>query len=596
MEAAVGFDVNTNLGHGTVVAYVHAGRDFRNGRFFVHIKEEGRYKGQILEFAKNNIQSCDGPKYIPVIELFREAARYQLLVDNYKAALREQVAGVDGEHHLSDEELFWQSCSKGFEILWASLLKTVDEDKDKDFDRGMNEFFSDIIRFLEGLDHPDGKPEEKTVALSVILENTEADGETEGDNSTVASSAVDIQTPGFWFLNDWFGGIFQNGPKTELPQVTIAELSTRTNAVIKSEAYNSDGYKLAFAVIRCLMKSITIARASCDGEPELRLAFSICYEFLLFVKTVVTVQQRNITQQSLRIWQRTLDEVVDTIGPIKDRLHKIGVGLAERMEQQGKKAKVRILRFTDIILADEALMVALERSNWETCLERLEIALVKSKFIDEVSRDHYHKAIAFIYSHSSSSSGNERAAARNRRKLAAFAKAMKWMASPRQSFLIFLRSDNVLELIERILVRVFRHDNFASRTLAIHASNFQSLRQLRMLKDFTIAGKLWIPILDAANEELNWAVSSMPQNARDLMVPLSNLFSLCIAQFHKLGAGDLTADWLKFLMEDEAVELINEIDMKLILAVEAACKDVKKVMVVLPYYPRYVIHMQCNMK
>jgi hypothetical protein len=117
-----------------------------------------------------------------------------------------------------------------------------------------------------------------------------------------------------------------------------------------------------------------------------------------------------------------------------------------------------------------------------------------------------------------------------------------------------------------------------------------------MLKDFTIAGKLWIPILDAANEELNWAVLSMPENARDLMVPLSNLFSLCVAQFHKLGAGDLTADWLNFLMEDKAVELINEIDMKLILAVEAACKDVKKVMVVLPYYQRYVVNMKCNMK
>jgi hypothetical protein len=600
MEAAVGFDVNTNLGRGTVVAYVHAARDFRSGRFFVHIKEEGRHKGQILEFAKSNIQSCDGAKYIPVIELFREASRYQLLVDNYKAALREQVAGVDGERHLSDEELFWQSCSKGIEILWTSLLKAVDEDKE--FDRGMNEFFSDIIRFLEGLDHPDGKPEEQNgnlqakLALSVISENTEADDETDGDHSTVASSAIDIQTPGFWFLNDWFGGIFQSGPETELPEVTIAELSQQTNAVDKSEAYNSDGYKLAFAVIRCLMRSIAIARASCDGEPELRLAFSICNEFLLFVKTVIKVQKRNVTQQSLRIWKRTLDEVVDTIGPIKDRLHKIGVGLAERMEQQGKKAKVRILRFTDIILADETLMIALERSVWKTCLERLEIALVRSKFIDEVSRDHFHKTIVFIYSHSSSSSGHERAAARNRHKLAAFAKAMKWMASPRQSFLTFLRSDFVLELIERILVRVFRHDNFASRTLAIHASNFHSLRQLRMLKDFTIAGKLWIPILDAANEELHWAVSNMPENAKDLMVPLSNLFSLCVAQFHKLGAGDLTADWLKFLMEDEAVELINEIDMKLILAVEAACKDVKKVMLVLPYYPRYVVLIHCTMK
>lgn len=104
--------------------------------------------------------------------------------------------------------------------------------------------------------------------------------------------------------------------------------------------------------------------------------------------------------------------------------------------------------------------------------------------------------------------------------------------------------------------------------------------------DFTIAGKLWLPILDAANDELQWAVSNMPEGARELMVPLSQLFALCISQFHKLGDGDLTADWLKFLMEDEAVELINEIDVKLILAVEAACKEIKEVMVVLPYYPR----------
>lgn len=591
MEAAVGFDVNTNLGRGTVIAYVHAGRDFRCGRFFVHLKEEGRHKGHILEFAKNNIQSCDGAKYIPVIELFREATRYQLLVDNYNAALREQVAG----HQFSEEELFWQSCSKGIEILWTSFLKAVDEDKE--FDRGMNTFFSAIIHFLEEIDNPSDKPEGRNdnypakPALSVIPEREDAEDEMDCDHSTVASSSIDIQTPGLWFLNDWFDGIFQKAPENELPVVAIAELSKQTTSFDESKASNSDGYTLAFAVLRCLMKSISIARASCDGEPNLRLAFSICYEFLLFVKTVIKVQQRNVTQQSLRIWKRALGEVVDTVGPIKDRLRKIGAGLAERMEQQGKKAKVRILRFVDIVLADESLMVALERSDWKTCLERVEIALVKSKFIDEVSREHYHKVISFIYSHSSSSSADESATTRNRQMLAALAQAMKWMASPRQFFLTFLRSDDVLELIERILVRVFRHDNCASRTLAIHASNFQSLRQLRMLKDFTIAGKLWIPILDAADEELQFAVSNMPENARDLMVPLSRLFSLCVAQFHKLGAGDLTADWLNFLTEDEAVELINEIDMKLILGIEAACKDVKTVMVVLPYYPRYVVIM-----
>ena len=113
-----------------------------------------------------------------------------------------------------------------------------------------------------------------------------------------------------------------------------------------------------------------------------------------------------------------------------------------------------------------------------------------------------------------------------------------------------------------------------------------------MLKDFTVAGKLWLPILDAANDELNFAVSNMPEAARDLMIPLSRLFTLCVSQFHKLGDGDLTADWLKFLMDDEAVELIKEIDVKLILAVEAACKEIKSVMVVLPYYPRFVAFLR----
>lgn len=588
IEASVGFDVETNIGRGTVVAYVHPGQDFRGGRFFVHVKE-GRYKDQVLEFARSNILSCLGAKYIPVIELLREAAQYQLLVDKYKAALRRQNAAAD-EDQLSEEELFLRTCSKGLEILWASFLKAVEEDKE--FDQGLGDFVTAIIGFLEGLDEKEGKPSQETARVEekpVTTSSRREASENDLTNHSTAASTItvpQVEAPGFWLMNDWFGGIFQDS-QNATPSVAITEVSSIGTLIDDAEQARSDEYyKYAFAIVRSLMRAVSIARVSCADEPNLRLALSICYEFLLFVKTILKVQQRNVTQHSLQIWKRALDEIADTFGPIKDRLRKIGVGLAERMEQQGKKAKVRVLRFADAVLSDELLMVALERDDWETSIDRVEDALVKSKLLDEASRVHIHKTIMFIYNNTRSSTADPNAAARYAKQLAAIAAAMQRLASPRRAFLTVLRSDTVLELMERLLVRVFRHDSFASRMLTIHASNFKSLRQLRLLKDFTVAGKLWLPILDAANDELHWAVSNMPEKARELMVPLSQLFSLCVSQFHKLGDGDLTADWLKFLMEDDAVELINEIDVKLILAVEAVCKDIKEVMVILPYYPR----------
>ena len=38
--------------------------------------------------------------------------------------------------------------------------------------------------------------------------------------------------------------------------------------------------------------------------------------------------------------------------------------------------------------------------EWEKCGEQVEIALVKSRILDEESREHYHKTALFIYNHS----------------------------------------------------------------------------------------------------------------------------------------------------------------------------------------------------
>jgi hypothetical protein len=213
--------------------------------------------------------------------------------------------------------------------------------------------------------------------------------------------------------------------------------------------------------------------------------------------------------------------------------------------------------------------------------------MVKARIIDDENREHYHKTAQFVLNHfAAATSRNSSVAARNNEKLAQLAMAVQWIAAPRRSILKLFLEDAVLDILERIMVRVFHKEDVASRMLSIHSSNFHTLRQFRMLKDFTIAGKLWMPLLDAADAEFSWVVSRMPEHAKDLMCPLSSLFSLCVVQFHKISEGDLTKDWLDFLLEDEAVDIIHDIDMKLILALESFSHDIKEMMVVLPYYPR----------
>ena len=257
------------------------------------------------------------------------------------------------------------------------------------------------------------------------------------------------------------------------------------------------------------------------------------------------------------------------------------------MEKQGRRAKVRLLRFVDILVQDEALLAAMEQGDWSRCAEQIELALVRAKIIEETSREHYHKTAFFIYNHfASANAQNKKAAARNNEKVAQFLVILQLLASPRKALLKLFLKDSFLQVLERILVRVFSAQESASRMLTMHSSNFQTLRQFRMLKDFTVAGKFWIPFLDAADEEFSWAVSNLPENAKEYLCPLSSLFSLCVVQFHKINRGDLTKDWLDFLLEDEAINIIHDLDMKLILALESFSRDVKETMLVLPYYAR----------
>ena len=569
VEATIGFPVETALGAGVVISYVAAGREFRHGRYFVQMTEASRHKGQVLEFNRCDILACHGPEFVPVIELIREAAEYQIQVDTYNFAMRHQLDGSQ-----ASDEKNWRAFSKGFQIIWSALLKAVEDDEG--FDHGVNEFFSTVINFLEQLEKPDLPPEsndDKSQAIKSVEKSVE---ETE-DRNAAESVSSEKQNPHAWFVNDLFGGIF--GQKTSGEEDKEEETDT---AVAKSQ-WSEIQYDKAYAAIRALMRTLTIARADCKHMPNLKLGLAIAYEFLLFVRAVIKIQQKNVSAASLAVWERAIEEIITTFGPVKARLQKIGQGIAERIEKHGNKAKIRIIRLVDILVSDEKLLLGLERGEWDICLAQLEQAFVQAGIIDEESRENYHRTIKFMMSHFSPAT-NGSAASRNKEKLAHFAKALKWLASPRRSLLKMIRNDSTLELLQRIFDRVFRNDPAASVMIAIHASNMTSIRQLRMLKDFTISGKLWIPMLDAADQEFSWVVSKMPDKSHSIMVPLSKLFSLGVAQFHKIEEGDLTADWMDFLMEEEAIRLIHEIDMELILQVESFSKDVQEVMVVLPYY------------
>ncbi len=90
-------------------------------------------------------------------------------------------------------------------------------------------------------------------------------------------------------------------------------------------------------------------------------------------------------------------------------------------------------------------------------------------------------------------------------------------------------------------------------------------------------------MLDALDEEATFAMAEIQEQTKYFVAPLVKLFSLGVSHFHIRQSGGSTADWLDFLMEDEAVKIIQELEFKLIDSLEALCNDMKQVVQVLPY-------------
>jgi hypothetical protein len=176
------------------------------------------------------------------------------------------------------------------------------------------------------------------------------------------------------------------------------------------------------------------------------------------------------------------------------------------------------------------------------------------------------------------------AARRTEAKALRFAKLIKILAAPGRSVLRLLTSDDILELFDRVLLRVFDHNQECSMMINIFAfSNFRSMRDMRTLNNMAIVGRLWATILDACDEELSFVMSEIPESQKYFLDPFVKLFSLGVAKFHCIQSGRSNADWLDFLMEEDAVKIIQDLDMKLIDCLDSFCKDVKQLFEVMPY-------------
>ncbi len=319
------------------------------------------------------------------------------------------------------------------------------------------------------------------------------------------------------------------------------------------------------------------------------MALAILHEALLFCHNVIKVQQVNMTETSIIGWKETLDQLGTLFGPMNARVKKVLKGIVQRLEDHGKVAKMRALSFAELLVVDDKLIESLEAGDSADCIIRVEDAAVSAGIINEDARAHYHKlATLFLSTLVPRANKESEAATRNGQKFTFLAKTIKVIATPANSALSLLTNDDILDTIERVLVRVFDKEKDASQIINIYSWTFRTFRHLRILNNLAIVGNLWAPILNAADEEFIWAVSRTPENTQQYVKPISKLFTLGVARFHELHKSDskVSADWLDFLKEDEAIRIIQDLDGALLLFMKNFCKDMEDMMYILPYYSR----------
>lgn len=590
VEAANGYRVVTPLGKGTVVAYVDAGKDFLRGRFFVEVPPSGTAiptktgdAVQVVGFDRSDILSCSAPKFLPIIEHIREAAKFQLQLEDYNATMF-SMQHPDQTGAEPNEELSSMFAS-GLEAAISCLFRAVDEDPN--FDKEMNTIVANMIRFFEQSEtsgnNPTNKPE-----VTVYCDSSP---------SFSINPVTSTENPSdFWLLDDFVSYLFNNKKEPEAlatttDDSTVQNISIPTEKVeiVWPEALGEGDPNRAFGVIRTLIRAATIARVETESE-NVRMLLNSCIELLLFARTILKVRKQNASQTTLENRAKIFQLATTTFDPIKDRILRLWGALTKRLEKKGRKAKMRLSRLANILIRDDIFMNGIENREWSVCISQFESAVVKARILDAPTCAQIHASALIVHNslapqkNNLNSKSSPSTGPKGDDVFAVFARLVKWVATPWRTVLQLLKRDDVLEAFERVLLRVFENKDEECQMLNIYAYNFHSFRHLIVLKNMQITSNLWHHLLETAYAELMWFVSRMQDNKiRYFAQQICKILGLGIIHFEQLKAGD-PGDWMDFLMEEKAVKIIQEIDQKIFSMVEKFCLDVKATIEVLPYY------------
>ena len=387
VEAAVGFEVETRMGEGTVVSYVRGGKQNTNGKYFVQLKNNGRHKGRVLEFNRYQILSCRGATFIPVTEHIRAAALYQLEILYYKARVREQMMNCPTKA-VRDKGM-WRNFSEYVDLFAASFSKAIAEDPD--FDQEVDKYISLLINMLDGKkDTKNGEDESSLSGDSGSVDTLDNDANKTKQSPSMDSNSTDSSIR--WNIHDMLGFFFVEDKKHDA-------FNSENMRNLQSQTQAFEGvHDSAFVLVRVLLRTVAVARASVPNRPKLHMALAMIHESLLFIRQVLTVQRKNTSKKLIEAWFITLNEIEASFGPLKKRIAALGTQMTKKLRKHGEKAKKRTLKFVDIVLGDTILLHALELGDWRQAISRFEVAVVKAKITDADTCDQLRKGVVMVVS------------------------------------------------------------------------------------------------------------------------------------------------------------------------------------------------------
>jgi hypothetical protein len=292
-------------------------------------------------------------------------------------------------------------------------------------------------------------------------------------------------------LDDLVGYLFKKEPIVPTTSTTQNNMPVEKVEIVWPEALGEGDPNRAFGVIRTLIRAATIARVETESE-NVRMLLNSCIELLLFARTILKVRKQNASQTTLEYRVQVFQLAKMTFDPIKDRILRLWGALTKRLEKKGRKAKARLSRLANILIRDDVFMTGVENREWSVCISQLESAVVKARILDAPTCAQIHASALIVYNSLAPQNAKSKASSKGDDLFAVFARLVKWMANPWRTVLQLLKRDDVLEVFERILLRVFEHKDEACQMLNIYAYNFHSFRHLIVLKNMQVRTTLWV--------------------------------------------------------------------------------------------------------